>query len=126
MKKCAYCAREIGYHDLYCCFECQERTSQFYDLRERFQKVFSVFNGICVLGIGICIFLYAFIPDIAAVVGSILTLVLGTMYMLLPFPADVMIEKFKLKKALFISRCIAGALLFIGALVLTLHLFGLL
>ena len=126
MKKCAYCAKEIDYSEMYCSDECQAVANAFYDMRSKNQKAFSVLNGICVLGIGVCFFLYAFLPDVAVIAGGSLTLVLGAMYFLLPFPADVMIEKYKLKKALFITRCIAGGLMVIGALVLGLHLLGVL
>lgn len=126
MKKCAYCAKEIDYHSLYCSDECQTGANAFYDMRNKHQKLFSVINGVCVLGIGVFIFLYAFIPGIAAIAGAACMLILGAMYLLLPFPADVMIEKYKLKKALFITRCIAGVLLALGAAVLALHFFGVL
>ena len=124
MKQCPYCAKEIGYHEYYCCDECQKNSNDFFDLREKRQTVFSIFNGICVLGIGINIFLYAFVPDVAIIAGSVCAMILGAMYFFLPFPAEVMIEKFKLKKALFITRIVAVVLFVIGATLLLLHLFG--
>ena len=126
MKRCAYCAKEIDYHEMYCCEECQQSANDFYDMQSKNQRAFSAINGICVLGIGICIFLYAFLPSVALIAGSACMIVLGLMYLLLPFPADVMIEKYRLKKALFLTRCIAAALFVIGAAVLTLHLLGIL
>ena len=125
MKKCAYCAKEIDYHEMYCSDECQADANAFYDMRQKNQSAFSALNGICVIGIGICFFLYAFLPAAAVIAGAACTLILGAMYLLLPFPADVMIEKYKLKKALFLTRCVAGGLLFIGAAVLILHFVGL-
>ena len=44
--------------------------------------------------------------------------ILGVMYLFLPFPPDVFVEKQKLKKAIFLTRIIAGVILAIGAAVL--------
>ena len=124
MKKCEYCAKEISYHEMYCCDECQDAANRFYDLREKFQKPFAVINGICVIAVGICIFLYSFLRDIGAIGGSSALIILGTMYFFLPFPPDVMIHKYKLKKALFISKIIAGVILALGLIVLIFYLTG--
>ena len=114
MKRCDYCAKEISYHEMFCCDECRDSCYAFYDKREKFQKLFSVINGIFVLAIGICIFLFAFIGHLAVVgIGASLT-ILGVMYMLLPYPPDVFVEKMKLKKAIQITRIIAGVLLAMG------------
>ncbi len=118
MKKCDYCAKEISYHEMYCCDECRDKAYDFYDTREKFQKLFSVINGIFVLGIGICIFLYSFMPDVGLIGGGSCMTILGVMYLFLPFPPDVFIEKQKLKKAIFMTRIIAGVILAIGAAVL--------
>ena len=118
MKKCSYCAKEISYHEMFCCDECESSYFAFYDKRDKFQKFFSVINGIFVLGIGICIFLYSFMPTVGLIGGGSCMTILGVMYLLLPFPPDVFIEKQKLKKAIFITRIIAGVILAIGAAVL--------
>lgn len=122
MKKCDYCAKEISYHEMYCSDECQNKTNQFYELREKYQKPFSVINGIFVMVIGVCIFLYSFIRDVGAIGGASALLILGVMYFFLPFPPDVMIRKYKLKKSIFISKIIAGVLFFLGVIVLILYL----
>jgi len=114
MKKCEYCAKEISYHEMFCCEECENSTYAFYDKREKFQTFFSVINGIFVLSIGICIFLYSFMPVVGLIgIGGSMT-ILGVMYMFLPFPPDIFIEKQKLKKAIFYTRIIAGVLLALG------------
>ena len=37
MKKCEYCAKEISYHEMYCCYECQNSANKYYDLKDKFQ-----------------------------------------------------------------------------------------
>ena len=121
MKKCEYCAKEISYHEMFCSDECQNASNKFYEKREKYQKPFSVINGIFVLAIGICLFLYAFTREIGAIGMAVSILVLGIMYLFLPFPPEIMIHKFKLKKAILISRVIAGVLILIGIIVLILY-----
>lgn len=124
MKKCAYCAKEISYHEMYCCDECQIGANEFFEKRDKFQKLFSVINAIFVLGIGIFIFVYSFLRPVGAIGVSSCMLILGVTYFLLPFPVDPMIERFKLKKAIFITKCIAGVLFALGVLALVLFLTG--
>ena len=124
MKKCEYCAKEISYHEMYCCDECEEQANLFYELREKYQKLFSVLNGIFVLAIGFCIFFYSFLRDVGAIGGAASLLILGLMYFFLPYPPDVMINKYKLKKSIQITRIIAGVLFFLGLLVLIFYLTG--
>lgn len=121
MKKCDFCAKEISYHEMFCSDECQDKTNQFYEMREKYQKPFAVINGIFVLIIGICIFLYSFTRGIGAIGGASALLILGVMYFFLPFPPDVMIHKYKLKKSILITKIIAGILFFLGILVLILY-----
>lgn len=118
MKKCEYCAKEISYHEMYCGDDCRDGAFAFYDKRDKFQKFFSVINGIFVLGIGVCIFLSSLVPRIGIMgVGCCLT-ILGVMYYFLPFPPEVMIQKYKLKKSIFITRIIAGVVFAMGSGVL--------
>lgn len=124
MKKCEYCAREISYHEMYCSDECQNGANRFFDLRDKFQKLYMVVNGIFVIAIGICIFLYSFLRDVGAIGGAASLLILGVMYFFLPFPPDVMIHKYKLKKAIFITKIIAAVIFFLGLLVLIFYLTG--
>ena len=124
MKKCAYCAKEISYHEMYCGNDCQIGANKFYDKKEKFQKLFAVINGVCVLGIGILIFLYSFLPDAGAIGISACLLILGVTYFLLPFPVESMVEKCKLKKAVFLTRCIACGVFALGAAALALYLLG--
>lgn len=122
MKKCEYCAKEISYHEMYCCDACQNSANKYYDLRDKFQKPYAAINGIFVIAIGICIFLYSFLRDIGAIGCASSLLILGVMYFFLPFPPDVMVQKYKLKKSIFITKIIAGVIFGLGLLVLILYL----
>lgn len=124
MKKCEFCAKEISYHEMYCCDECQEGANKYYDLREKFQKPYAVVNGIFVIAVGICIFLYSFMRDVGAIGGGSALVILGVMYFFLPFAPDVMIQKYKLKKSIFITKIIAAIIFALGLTVLTLFFTG--
>ena len=122
MKKCEYCAKEISYHEMYCGDECQNSANKYYELRDKFQKPYAVINGIFVIAIGICIFLYSFLRDVGAIGCAASLLILGVMYYFLPFPPDVMIQKYKLKKSIKFTKIIAAVIFLLGALVLILYL----
>lgn len=122
MKKCEYCAKEISYHEMYCCDECHTKANRFFELREKYQKVFSVINGVFVILIGISVFLYSMNRDLGAIGGASSLLILGVMYFFLPYPPDVMINKYKLKKSIFITKIIAGVVFLLGLIVLILYL----
>lgn len=123
MKKCEFCGKEISYHEMYCSDECQHHANTFYELRDKTQKGFSAINGVFVMAIGVCIFLYSIVPSFGVVGGAVSMLILGFMYYFLPFPPDVMIKKYQLKKSIMITRIIAIVLMALGTLLLGLHLF---
>ena len=122
MKQCEYCGKEISYHEMYCCDACQDEANRFYELRHKFQKPYSVINGIFVIAIGICIFLYSFLRDAGAIGGASSLMILGAMYFFLPFPPEIMIHKYKLKKAIKITKIIASIIFALGLIVLILYL----
>ncbi|WP_407382583.1 DUF2116 family Zn-ribbon domain-containing protein [Ruminococcus sp.] len=124
MKKCEYCAKVISYHEMYCSDECQDGANKYYELREKFQKPYSIINGIFVIAVGICIFLYSFMRDVGAIGGGSALVILGIMYFLLPFAPDVMIHKYKLKKSILITKIIAAVVFAIGVTVLILYFTG--
>ena len=122
MKKCEYCSKEISYHEMYCSDECQVGANAYYELKDKFQKPYAAINGIFVIAIGISIFLYSFLPDVGAIGAASSLLILGVMYFFLPFPPEVMIHKYQLKKSIKITKIIAGVIFALGAAVLTLYL----
>lgn len=114
MKKCEYCAKEISYFEQYCDEDCHAKANKFFEMRERFEHTFSVVNGICVFGIPIGIFLFSFLRTAGMIVTVLSCLVLGVMLILLPFPTDNMISKYKIQKAVKITRYIGFAVLALG------------
>ncbi len=120
MKKCRYCAKEIGYNDYYCSKECENSADKFFRVRSKTQKMLSAVNigGTVLIGVGI--FLYALSNVIGAFMIATGGVSLGLTTILLPSPPDNFIDKFKLKKATFIVRIFGMLLLLfgIGALVL--------
>lgn len=114
MKKCDYCAKEISYFDQYCCDECQKKSIEFYELQEKFTKIFSVVNGICVFAIPVGLFVLSFTFKVGFTMIALATLILGIMIVLLPFPVENMISSMKIKKAVSVTRIIGLVLLIIG------------
>ena len=45
MKKCEFCGKEISYFDMYCQDECQENANKFYDLRDKYGKLFAFLDA---------------------------------------------------------------------------------
>ncbi len=114
MKKCEYCAKEISYFEQYCDEDCYANANKFYELRERFEHIFSIVNGICVFGIPIGIFLFSFLRTAGMIITLLSCLVLGIMLILLPFPTENMISKHKIQKSVKITRYIGFAVLVFG------------
>ena len=104
---------------MYCSDECQNGANKFYDMRDSVTKVIAIFNGICVMSIGIGIFIFSMLRDIGAYMISIPMVILGLLFLLFPIPADVMIQKMRIKKAVSVTRIIAIVLLVLGIIALT-------
>lgn len=114
MKKCEYCGKEISYFEMYCQDECQENACKFYDLRDKFGKMFAFFDAIFVFMIPIGVFIGSLIGtmgDLMIIIGFI---GLGIMLLLLPFATESMIRKHQIKKAKFMCRIFALVLIVIG------------
>lgn len=118
MKKCDYCAKEISYFDQYCSNDCHIRANKYYETEEKFGKIFSVINAICVFGIPVGIFLFSFAKLVGALIAAGSCVILGIMLILLPFPTEGMISKFKLKKAMKITRIVGIVVIGLGFLII--------
>lgn len=120
MKKCEFCGKQISYFDQYCDDECHIKANKFYEKSERFSKVFSIINGICVFGIPVGLFLISFSRSVGLTVTLASCIILGIMLIILPFPTENMISKFKIQKAVKITRIIGCAVIFLGLLIIPL------
>lgn len=99
MKKCDYCAKEITYFEQYCDEDCHAKANKYYERIEKYGKLFSVINGICVFGIPVGLFVFAFSNTLGAWIATLSCLILGAMILLLPFPTEGMLKKHKIKNA---------------------------
>lgn len=117
MKKCDFCAKEISYFDQYCSDECHAKANKYYEISDKFGQLFSIVNGICVFGIPVGLFLLPFSKNCGMVVALLSSFILGIMLILLPFPTDNMISKFKLQKAIKITRIIGVCVIVLGFLI---------
>lgn len=120
MKKCEFCGKQISYFDQYCDDECHMKANKFYEKSERFSKVFSIINGICVFGIPVGLFLISFSRSVGLTVALASCIILGIMLIILPFPTENMISKFKIQKAVKITRIIGCAVILLGLLIIPL------
>ncbi|MGN1202315.1 MAG: hypothetical protein ACI4RF_03405, partial [Eubacterium sp.] len=109
-------AKEISYFEQYCDTECHAKANKFYETRERFEKLFSLIDGICVFGIPVGLFMFSFLRTAGMITTVLSFLILGTMLILLPFPTENMISKYKLKKAIKICRYVGAAVIALGIL----------
>lgn len=123
MKQCEYCAKEITYHQIYCDDICEDNAQKFYDMRESAEKIMGILNGICVLSIGIGFFLFSFFSKTSAFMISIPMLILGILFTLFPVPADVMINKYKIQKAVKLTRIIGIVVLLLGIIATVISIF---
>lgn len=120
MKKCEYCAKEISYHEMYCCDKCKELAEAYYTKRTRLQKIISVLNilGTCLIAAGI--FVFAMQNFIGAMMMAVGGLSVGCITLLLPCPTENMIKKQKMEKAVKLVRIFGIVLLVFGCTALVL------
>lgn len=117
MKKYDYCAKEITYFEQYCSDECHAKANKYYEMTEKFGKFFSIINGICVFGIPVGLFLFPFSKTLGTTVATASCIILGIMFLLLPFPTDNMISKNKLQNAIKRTRLLAILIIVLGLLI---------
>ena len=118
MKKCDYCAKEISYFEQYCDEDCHSKANRFYEISERYEKLFSIVNSVSVFGIPIGLLLFSFARVLGASIACISCFALGIMLILLPFPTEGMITRFKLKKAMKITRIVGLGVILLGFAIL--------
>ncbi len=123
MKKCDYCAKEITYFEQYCSDECQRKANKYYETGEKYGKLFSVINVICVFGIPVGLFLFPFSKTVGTVIASVCCVALGIMLLFLPFPTEGMISRFKLQKSMKITRIIGASVIALGFLIIGFYFF---
>ena len=112
MKKCDYCGKEITYFEQYCSDECQKKANKFYENQEKYTKVFSILCAICVMTVGIGIFVFSFLKIIGTIAVVSACFILAILLFLLPFPTENMISKYKIEKSVkyvkYISYMVFG------------------
>ena len=121
MKKCNYCAKEIGYHEMYCSKECEEMYTSYFRKRTKLQKLLSAINIIGTCSIAVGIFLYAIVNVVGTMMIACGALAVGIITTLLPTPTDNIVEKHKLKKAVKIARYFGFLLIAVGIVGLIFH-----
>lgn len=114
MKKCDYCGKEISYMEQYCDENCHRNAIKYYELQEKFSKLFSIINIICIFGIPVGLFMFSFMPKAGFTLLSFSVLIEGLTIILLPFPVENMISSMKIKKAVNVTRIFGAALFIIG------------
>ena len=117
MKKCDYCAKEISYDEMYCCEECEKLTKDYYIRADRYAKPFSVINVVCLFGVMAGMFIFPMAKPFGAAMAIICCAVLGVLLLVLPFPTESMIRKFKMKKAIQITRMVGIGMMFLGVMI---------
>ena len=113
MKKCRFCAKEIGYNDYYCSQECEDSADKFFRVRSK------------TVLIAVGIFLYALTNVVGAFMVAAGGISLGITTIALPSPPDNFIDKFKIKKASLLVRIFGIILMIFGIAALILGIFKL-
>lgn len=114
MKKCDYCGKEISYMEQYCDENCTRQALKYYHLHEKFAKLFSFINIVCIFGIPIGLFMFSFARDIGFTILALSLLIEGLTVMILPFPVENMITSMKIKKAMKVTRIIGAVIFALG------------
>lgn len=107
MKKCNYCGKEITYFEQYCCDECQSKANKFYENQEKFTKLFSILSAICIMSVGLGIFIFSFLKILGTVTVVSASVILAVLLFFLPFPTQSMISKYKIEKSVKYVRIIS-------------------
>lgn len=117
LKKCEFCAKEITYFEQYCSDDCHANANRFYENCEKHGKLFSIINSICIFGIPVGVFLFPFAKTIGTIIAALSCFILGIMIIFLPFPTDGMISKYKIQKAVKLTRIFGLLVIALGVLI---------
>ena len=117
MKKCDYCSKELeSYHLQYCKDnECENLALAFYQKRRKTEKIFGIFNIICIIAIMCGLIMAVFVPVQGNIIVACALLVLCIVILALPFAPENFYQKYKIKKTILIVR-IFGIGLFLASL----------
>ncbi len=114
MKQCQYCAKQISYHEMYCCEECEKLSAQYYQKRVKAQKLISVCYIVGTVALALAIFTYPLLNILGASLGMLGGFATGLITVFLPTPTDNIIEKYKIKKSTEIVKIFGFVLLAVG------------
>lgn len=115
MKNCEYCGKEISYSEQYCCEECEKKAKKHYELVKEKQKLFSVINIIGILAIFIGGFLAMMLEigiGLYCIGGGFI--LLGILYIFLPFCTPEQIKKHKIEKAVKTVKFLGLIIIILG------------
>ena len=114
MKQCNFCAKEIGYHEMFCSKSCEDAYNKYFAKRAKLQKLLSTVNilGTCLIAVGIFVVaLQNFVGLLMMAAGGIS---IGLITVLLPTPTDNMVKKQKLQKAISFVKIVGLIILGFG------------
>ncbi|MBR1482091.1 MAG: DUF2116 family Zn-ribbon domain-containing protein [Ruminococcus sp.] len=117
MKQCDFCGKEITYHEQYCSDDCQLHANRFYERTEKFAKLFTGVNVVCIFGIPVGLFLMSVVRPVGTALAAGSCILLGLILLIFPFPTEGMIKKFKISKSIRITRFIGLGVIALGLLV---------
>ena len=98
----------------YCDENCHRKALKYYELQEKYAKLFSFVNIVCIFGIPIGLFIFSFASDVGGTIFSFSLIFEGLIIILFPFPVENMITSMKIKKAMNVTRIIGLILLILG------------
>ena len=101
MKRCEFCGKEIDYSEMYCSKNCEEKTCNYYKLRQKIRLPINIAYVIATIGIALGVL---FAPSKFSIWGFVGIaaggLIGGLITVLLPTPTDYMLKKHKMMKAM--------------------------
>ena len=119
MKKCHYCSKEIDYSEMYCSKNCEEKTCNYYKLRQKIRLPINIAYVIATIGIALGVL---FAPSKFSIWGFVGIaaggLIGGLITVLLPTPTDYMLKKHKMMKAMQHMRIYGYVFLAVGTIAL--------